>query len=77
MRRSYAFRLASAFAGVGIGAAALTAILVNVAFGAKFSSYLDEQRIAHEREVVAAVEDSYVRQGDWNVKDLQALTSLA
>ena len=77
MRRSYAFRLASAFAGVGIGAAALTAILVNVAFGAKFSSYLDEQRIAHEREVVAAVEDSYVRQGDWSVKDLQALTSLA
>jgi two-component system sensor histidine kinase BaeS len=77
MRRSYALRLAAAFAGVGIGAAALTAILVNLAFGAKFSSYLDEQRVAHEREVVAAVEDSYARAGGWNVEDLQGLTSLA
>lgn len=77
MRRSYALRLAAAFAGVGIGAAALTAILVNLAFGARFTSYLDQQRTAHQQEIVAALKDSYVRMDGWSVADLQGLTSLA
>jgi two-component system sensor histidine kinase BaeS len=77
MRRSHALKLAAAFAGVGIGAAALTAILVNLAFGVRFSSYLDQQRTAHREEIVAALRDSYTRMGDWDVSDLQSLTSLA
>src|SRR3989304_6264843 len=44
MRRSYAFRLAAAFSGIGIAAAALTAILVNVSFGTRFTSYLEDQQ---------------------------------
>ncbi len=76
MRRSYALRLAAAFAGVGIGAAALTAILVNLAFGARFTSYLDQQRTAHQQEIVVALQDSYMRVQGWSVSDLQGLTSL-
>lgn len=77
MRRSYALRLAAAFAGVGIGAAALTAILVNLAFGARFTSYIDQQRSAHQQEIVTALRDSYMRMQGWDTSDLQGLTSLA
>ncbi len=65
MRRSFAFRLAAAFAGVGIAAAALTAILVNVAFGTRFERYLEEQRGVRQRQLVAALADSYARMGGW------------
>lgn len=77
MRRSFAFKLAAAFAGVGIGAAAITAILVNLAFGARFTSYLDTQRGAHQQQVLLALQDSYSRSGGWSLTDLQGLTSLA
>jgi len=77
MRRSYAFRLAAAFAGVGIAAAALTAILVNVAFGTRFTSYLEQQQQGHEQQLVKALEESYVRMGGWNLSDLKSLESLA
>jgi signal transduction histidine kinase len=77
MRRSFALRLAAAFAGVGIAAAALTAILVNVAFGTRFANYLDAQQQAREQQLVAVLADSYERSGGWNTKDLQSLTPLA
>lgn len=77
MRRSFAFRLALAFAGVGIAAAALTAILVNLAFGSRFTDYLEEQRHARQHRVVAALADSYVRMGGWNPADLEALAPMA
>ena len=77
MRRSFALRLAAAFAGVGIAAAALTAILVNVAFGSRFSSYLDAQQQAREQQLVASLADSYQRSGGWDTHDLESLTPLA
>jgi len=77
MRRSFAFRLAAAFAGVGIAAAALTAILVNLAFGARFELYLEEQRTSQRDQLAAALADSYVRMGGWDDTDLEALTSVA
>lgn len=77
MRRSYTLRLAAAFAGVGIGAAALTAILVNLAFGGRFNDYLQQQRSAHQQQIVLALQDSYRRVGAWSVADLRGLTSLA
>ncbi|MBI3647578.1 MAG: HAMP domain-containing protein [Actinobacteria bacterium] len=77
MRRSYALRLAAAFAGVGIAAAALTAILVNVEFGTTFASYLHEQQDARERQLVAGLADSYRRADGWSAADLESLQSLA
>lgn len=77
MRRSFAVRLAAAFAGVGIGAAALTAILVNFAFGVRFTDYLYQQQIGRQQQVVAALQDSYSRMDGWDVSDLRNLTSLA
>jgi two-component system, OmpR family, sensor histidine kinase BaeS len=77
MHRSFALRLAAAFAGVGIAAAALTAILVNLAFGSRFTAYLDAQQQAREQQLVAILADSYQRSGGWNTGDLQSLTPLA
>ena len=76
MRRSFAFRLAAAFAGVGIAAAALPAILVNVAFGTRFERYLEEQRGVRQRQLVAALADSYARMGGWRTSDLEPLAAL-
>lgn len=61
MRRSFALRLAAAFAGIGIAAAWLTAILVNVAFGSRFASSLDARQQAREHQLVAILADSYTR----------------
>ncbi len=77
MRRSFAFRLAAAFAGVGIAAAALTAILVNLAFGTRFTSYLQEQRHVRQAQLAAALADSYSRMGGWDRVDLDTLAPLA
>ena len=76
MRRSFVLRLALAFAGVGISAAAVTAILVNVSFGSRFSGYLEEQRTSREGQVVAALEDSYRRAGGWDAEDLASVAPL-
>lgn len=70
-------RLAAAFAGVGIGAAALTAILVNLAFGVRFTDYLEQQRAGRQQQVVAALQESYSRMHGWEISDLRSLTSLA
>lgn len=77
MRRSYALRLAAAFAGVGLAAAALTAILVNLAFGIRFTSYLEQQQQQRTAQLAAGLADSYTRMGGWNTADLRSLESLA
>jgi len=77
MRRSYAFRLAAAFSGIGIAAAALTAILVNVSFGTRFTSYLEDQQRGRQQQVIAGLADSYRRSGGWDAADLRSLQSLA
>src|SRR3990170_3178745 len=77
MRRSYAFRLAAAFTGIGIAAAALTAILVNVSFGTRFTSYLEDQQGARQQQLIAGLTDSYRRSGGWDATDLRSLQSLA
>src|SRR6266540_6013390 len=77
MRKSFALRLAAAFAGVGIAAAALTAILVNVAFGGRFAEYLDAQQRTAERQIVAALADSYERSNGWKVSDLTSVAQVA
>ena len=77
MPRSFAFRLGAAFAGVGIAAAALTAILVNGAFGIRFAGYLDAQQRTREQQVAAILADSYSRSSGWVTGDLRSLTPLA
>jgi len=77
MRRSFALRLGAAFAGVGIAAAALTAILVNVAFGSRFTGYLDAQQQVREQQLVAILADSFGRSSGWVGGDLSSLTPLA
>jgi signal transduction histidine kinase len=77
MRRSFAVRLAAAFAGVGIAAAAITAILVNVLFASRFTSYLESQQHQTQRELVASLSASYERSGGWDLADLRSLESLA
>jgi two-component system OmpR family sensor kinase/two-component system sensor histidine kinase BaeS len=61
MRRSFALRLAAAFAGVGIAAAALTAILVNVSFGSRFASYIEAQQTGRQQQLLAGLADSYMK----------------
>jgi len=77
MRRSFAVRLAAAFAGVGILAAAITALLVNLAFGTRFASYLEQQQQARQQQLITALVDSYERMGGWNTADIQSLQTLA
>lgn len=77
MRRSFALRLAAAFAGVGIAAASLTAILVNLAFGGRFTTYLDAQQRIKEQQLVAILADSYAQSGEWDTTDLRSLSPLA
>lgn len=77
MRRSFAFRLALTFAGVGIAAAAITALLVNAAFGNRFDDYLAQQREGRQAELVSALQDSYTRMNGWDDADLKSLSGLA
>jgi two-component system sensor histidine kinase BaeS len=77
MRRSFAVRLAAAFAGVGIAAAAVTAIFVNLLFASRFTSYLESQQHQTQRELVASLTVSYRRSGGWDLADLRSLENLA
>jgi two-component system sensor histidine kinase BaeS len=77
MRRSFAVRLVAAFAGVGIAAAAITAILVNVLFASRFTSYLESQQHQTRSELVASLGASYRRSAGWDLTDLRSLESLA
>jgi signal transduction histidine kinase len=77
MRRSYAFRLAAAFAGIGIAAAALTAILVNVSFGTRFTSYLEDQQRVGQQQLMTALADSFRRSEGWDAADLRSLQFMA
>lgn len=77
MRRSFAVRLAAAFAGVGIAAAAITAILVNVLFGSRFTGYLEGQQRQVQRELVGALVDAYQSAGGWDTERLRSLDGLA
>lgn len=77
MPKTFSLKLTSAFAGIGIAAAALTAILVNLAFGARFTTYLDDQRAERTEQLIAALADSYTRMDGWDRNDLDKLAPLA
>lgn len=77
MRRSFAFKLALAFAAVAIAAAALTALLVNMAFGTRFTNYLEAQQQWRQTDLVRSLQDSYTRMNGWDNTDLKSLSALA
>lgn len=71
----FARRLTVAFAITAVAGAALTAIVVNVAFGARFATYVDSQRQAREDQVVGVLSAEYQRAGGWRVESLDRLAS--
>jgi signal transduction histidine kinase len=77
MHRSLGLRLTLAVVAVGVGTAALIAVAVNLAFGARFSSYVSAQQQARQSEVVTALAASYRAQGRWDASALGFVDPLA
>lgn len=72
-RSGVARRLALTVIATAVGAAALTAIVVNVAFGARFEGYLDTQQQARVQQVVASLTADYRTEGGWRAESLDQL----
>jgi signal transduction histidine kinase len=75
LRGRFARRLALAFAGLGLGAAALTAGLVNTAFDARFHDYLARQQQVRQQQLVALFAAEYTRDNGWSPRSLNQLAS--
>ena len=73
LRGRFARRLALAFAALGLGTAALTAVLVNVAFGDRFDDYLADQQHVRQSQLVSLFADTYRRDAGWHTTTLDAL----
>lgn len=73
LKGRFARRLALAFALLGVGAAALTAVLVNVAFGARFDDYLAEQQQVRRQQLAALFAAEYQRDDAWTPASLDEL----
>ncbi|HSR24231.1 MAG TPA: HAMP domain-containing sensor histidine kinase [Candidatus Eisenbacteria bacterium] len=70
---SYAVRLAAAFTGVGLAAAAVTAILVNLSFNALLDGYLSGQQQERQQAVETVLADSYELESGWRPAALDRL----
>ncbi|MFL6056688.1 MAG: ATP-binding protein [Actinoallomurus sp.] len=73
LRGRFARRLALAFALLGLGAAVLTAVLVNTAFDARFHDYLAGQQQVRQQQLVALFADAYRRDNGWRPESLNQL----
>ena len=71
----FARRLALAFAALGIGTAALTAVLVNIAFTDRFHNYLADQQRVRQQQLVALFVADYQHDGSWKATSLDQLAS--
>lgn len=69
----YSRRIALAFVVTAVAAAALTAILVNLAIDARFGTYLQSQQQAREQQIVAVLAAEYRRVGQWRRESLDEL----
>lgn len=74
-RSGVARRLALTVIATAVGAAAVTAIVVNVAFGARFEGYLDTQQQARVQQVVASLTADYRTEGGWRADSLDQLAA--
>ncbi|MDQ3681233.1 MAG: ATP-binding protein [Actinomycetota bacterium] len=77
MRSSLGRRLAASLALTGIAAAALTALIINVAFRARFDDYVDSHQEHRQRHLRTALELVYERSGGWDRADLDRVAPLA
>jgi signal transduction histidine kinase len=77
MRRSFAVRLVIAFAVVGLIAAAVTALLVNLAFGSRFTSYLEERQDERRIHLVQSLQEAYRQADGWDFRELDRLAGTA
>ena len=68
-------RLALAFAVIGLGAAVLTAVLVNTAFQARFTDYLADQQQARQDQLVTLFAADFRRNDGWNPQSLNQLAA--
>ncbi|WP_280909262.1 ATP-binding protein [Streptomyces sp. SAI-090] len=75
LRGRFARRLALAFAALGIGTAALTAVLVNTAFSDRFDDYLADQQQVRQQQLVTLFADAYQRDDRWKTASLDQLAS--
>jgi two-component system sensor histidine kinase BaeS len=69
----FARHLALSFAALGIGTAALTAVLVNAAFTSRFHDYLAEQQHASQQQLASLFAAAYQRDGTWKASSLDQL----
>ncbi len=77
MAKSFALRLAVAFAAVGVAGAMLTAVLVNLAFDRRFDAYLADRSREAQQELIVALEAAYERGGGWEDASLTAVGGAA
>lgn len=74
MTNSLGRRLTSAFIVIALGSALLTTLMVNLAFGGRLDTYLDQQRFARQRQLAAAFSSAYGARQGWQAKQLDQLT---
>jgi two-component system, OmpR family, sensor histidine kinase BaeS len=77
MRDRFALRLAAAFAAIGIAAAALTAVLVNIAFDARFAGYLEEQQERRIEHLATSLAEAHDRANGWQPAELDRVAAVA
>jgi two-component system sensor histidine kinase BaeS len=73
MPESYAFRLGAAFAFVGVAAAVLTALAVNLVVSGLLNGYFEQRQAAQQDQIVSALTASYRTHQGWDAADLDPL----
>src|SRR6516164_10247039 len=68
LARSFAFRL-----GAAVVAAAVTALVVNAAFAARFDRYLHQQQHAQVTRITLTVGRAYAGHGKWDLRAPEGL----
>ena len=76
MRSSLGRRLAASFALTGIAAAALTALIINVAFRVRFDDYVVSHQEHRPRPLRTALTLVYERSGRWDPVELERVAPL-
>jgi two-component system, OmpR family, sensor histidine kinase BaeS len=71
----FGVRLAAAFAAVGLAAAGMTALLVNVAFADRFDRYLEASQQQREQQLAAALAESYDQAEGWEPAEVERIAA--
>ncbi len=76
MAESLRRRLTLSFVVIALGSALLTAVLINLAFGSRFDTYLDDQRSARVSQLADAFTAAYEPGDGWQQDQLDRLAPL-